>query len=213
MAGIISVYSFPNPVFITLSTLISVALFLCLLTVNYFYKTIKAYQFKGVIGMLFFVFCFVSGALVCLLHNNTLKENYFGNRDYQYLKISINNEPKQTNDILRFEAKVTTAYEQGKLHKTNGKLLVALKIDSLNPMILNYGDELLITAKYLPVEPAYNLAEFNFKAWLASQNIYHQTFINQNQIVKLSNKKGNFILDYAINERKKQNFFENKFFF
>jgi competence protein ComEC len=86
---------------------------------------------------------------------------------------------------------------------TNQKRQV-LKVDSLNPIQLNYGDELIITSKYLPVEPSYNPGEFDFKAWLAAKNIYQQTFINQNHLVKLNTAKGNSIIKYAIEERKKQ---------
>ncbi len=150
------------------------------------------------------IFWLIIGALICLNHNNALKENYFGNKNYDYLKVWVNNEPEKTNDILRFEAKVTHGYDKKQQINTIGNLLIALKVDSQNQIKLDYGDELLIAAKYLPVEPAYNPAEFNFKSWLAAKNIYHQTFINQNQIIKLNQIKGNPILKYAIEVRKKQ---------
>lgn len=204
MVGIVSAYHLSNNFLIKPLILIGIVLFLYFLIINSLYKNIKAYQFKGITGFLFFIFCFNAGALICLLNNEALKSNYYGNRDYQYLKVEISNEPEQTNDILRFEVKVSHAYEKNKINQTTGHLLIALKIDSLNPIQLSYGDELLITAKYLPVEAAYNPAEFDFKAWLASKNIYHQTFINQDHLIKLNENKGNPIIKYAIEVRQKQ---------
>ena len=204
MAGIISAYYISYSFLINPLILISLVLLAYFLVINSFYKKIKAYTFKGFTGLFFFIFCFFIGALICLLNNQALKKGYFANRNYQYLKVTINNEPEQTNDILRFEVKVTNAYERNKINKTTGNLLIALKTDSLNPIKLQYGDELLITTKYLPVEPAYNPAEFNFKAWLAAKNIYHQTFINQNHLTKLGVNKGNPIIRYAIEVRQTQ---------
>ena len=83
-------------------------------------------------------------------------------------------------------------------------MLIALKIDSLKPIQLNYGDELIITDKYLPIEPPYTPGEFDFQAWLAAKNVYQQTFINQDQLIQLNESKGNAIIKYAITQRKKQ---------
>ncbi len=204
MVGVFSAYDISNTFIIGILILINTILFIYHLIINALYKTLKAYKFKGVTGLLVFLFSFCFGALICVLNKDTLKKNHFGNRNYEYLKVWIINEPEQTNDILRFEVKVTRAYENSKPNVTIGKLLIALKIDSLKPIQLSYGDELLITTKYLAVEPAYNPAEFDFKAWLAAKNIYHQTFVNQNQVIKIGTARGNVMINYAINVRKKQ---------
>lgn len=204
MAGVFCSYNYGAKIFIIPTLIVILLLFLYLIAVNLLYKKIKAYNFKGITGLFFYFFCFALGGLLCLMNNQTLKDDYFANQNYEYLKVWVSNEPAQTNDILRFEVEVTDAVKNNKIQKTTGKLLIALKVDSLNPLGLNYGDELLITAKYLPVEPPYNPGEFDFKSWLASKNIYQQTFINQNQIVKTHKIKGSAVKKYAIEERKKQ---------
>ncbi|RZL46170.1 MAG: ComEC family competence protein, partial [Pedobacter sp.] len=204
IAGIVAAYLLAKESFIAPTLIITVTILSFLVIINLWYKKIKGYNFKGIIGSIFYLFCFAFGGLVCQLNTQYYKKNYFANNAYDYLKVWVSNEPQLTNNILRFEVEVSSAYQENKAKNVTGKLLIALKIDSLLPIRLNYGDELLITSKYLPVEPAYNPGEFNFKAWLATKNIYQQTFINQNQLSKLNTKRGNAIIKYAIEERKKQ---------
>lgn len=122
----------------------------------------------------------------------------------QHLKGSIDSEPQQTNDILRFEIKLAKGYTNEVSKKATGRLLVALKLDTLHPLKLNYGDEVLIPSKHLPVEPPYNPAEFDFRAWLASKNIYQQSFIRQDQVIKLNENRGNPVIKYALAVRQRQ---------
>lgn len=172
--------------------------------INTFYKKLKAWNYKKLIGTLYYLVYFITGIFIGLFHTDFLNVNYFAKKQYEQLKVYVNDEPKQTNDILRFEVVVTHGYLNQKPENCTGKLMIALKLDSLSPIKLNYGDQLLIAAEYLPVEPPYNPAEFDFKAWLAAKNIYHQTFIRQEQLVKLGDNNGNPIIKYALEVRKRQ---------
>lgn len=204
LAGIITFYLFADESLIAVLLTTSLLLLTILITINLCYKKIKAYHFKKLTGTIFYVFCFALGGLLTLLHNQTYFGNYFGKSKYEYLKVWINDEPQLKNNILRFEVIVTQGFNAKEQKQLSGKLLIALKVDSLQPIKLNYGDELMITSKHSPVEPAYNDGEFDFKAWLAVKNIYQQTFINQNQLVKLNENNGNKIIKFAIKQRQKQ---------
>lgn len=172
--------------------------------INTFYQELKLYHHKGINGLIYYLFCFCFGVLICLLNNQSLRKSYFEKDKSKYLKGYINNEPQLNNHTLRFQVTITEAYQQDKWTNKNGQLLVALALDSAHNQTLNYGDEILIIAKNQPVEPPYNPAEFDFKGWLASKNVYHQTYIAQNQLVKLNDQKGNPILKYAISLRQRQ---------
>lgn len=182
----------------------SSVLLLLIVTLNIFYKKSNGYRFKGPIGILILLFFFAFGGLLCLLNNETLKADYFAKKDYSHLKIWVNDEPEQTNDIVRFKANVISGYENSRQIKLSGQLLMALKVDSLNPIYLKYGDVLIISAKYAEVEPPYNPAEFNFKGWLASKNVYEQTFINQNHILKTGRNVGYAVMKFALDLRESQ---------
>lgn len=204
IAGIICAYHIETKEFIIPILVVCLLLFTCLLVVNSLYKKIKAYHFKDRIGLSIYLFCFFLGGLICLLNKQSLRSDHFTNYRTNYFKSYVNSEPQLTNDILRFEVVVTKAFTAQRAKAVSGKLLIALKLDTLNPIELNYGDELMIASENLLVEPPYNPAEFNFKAWLAAKNIYHQTFINQRNIIKLHRANGNKLLKYAIEVRQRQ---------
>ena len=204
IAGIIGAYYFQLPSVLYWIEIILPIFIFTTAVFNIFYKRYKIWRYKILVSTAYYTTFFVLGAFTCLWNTDFLKKNYFGHKQYEQLKIWVANEPQQTNDILRFEANVTSGYLHQNTFPTTGKLLIALKLDSGLPLKLNYGDELMVTADYLPVEPAYNLGEFDFKAWLASKNIYQQTFINQNQLVNLNQQRGNPIVKYALAVRQKQ---------
>ncbi|WP_293307091.1 ComEC/Rec2 family competence protein [Pedobacter sp. UBA5917] len=177
---------------------------LSILVFNINYKRLNAYRFKGLIGILLFIFFFNLGGLLCLLNNETLKNSYFANSNCISLKVWVNDEPQKTGSILRFKVKVISGYQKDKQIRLFGQLLLALKLDSLKPLKLKYGDEIIIPAKCTAIEPPYNPAEFDFKAWLAHQNIYHQAFTDQNHLIKTNNNVGNTIIKHALDLREKQ---------
>ncbi len=202
--GIGVFYFFPAEKMILFLAIASAVIFLSVLFINITYKKFDAYKFKGVTGISILLFFFFLGALLSVLNNETLKPDYFAKKNYKILKIWVNDEPEQTDDILRFKARVVSGYENSKQIRLSGQLLLALKVDSITPIQLKYGDELVVSAKYLEVEPPYSPAEFDFKRWLASQNIYQQTFINQNHVLKTNRNIGNRIIKFALDLREKQ---------
>lgn len=202
--GISLFYFYQKPALVSILLIFCLLSFLSLLINNLLYKRKNAYRFKGASGISIYLLFFAFGGLLCLLNSEKLNTDYFAKKDYTYVKVWINDEPEQKNDILRLKTRVISGYSNSKQIKLSGQLLLALKLDSLNPIKLKYGDELIISAKYLAVEPPYNPGEFNFKSWLASQNIYEQTFINQNHLIKTNKNIGNPIIRFALNLREQQ---------
>jgi competence protein ComEC len=184
--------------------LITSSLFIVLLFINFNYKSLRAYRFKTLTGMLFLLFLLAFGGFIGLLNKEVLEQGYFTNYEAKQLKVWINDEPQRRNETIRFTVKVVGCYKNQKFHRTTGKLLIILKIDSLNPITYNYGDELLVNANYTPIAPPYNYAEFDFKGSLAAKNVYHQAFIEQIETLKTGHNLGNAIITYALNLRKSQ---------
>lgn len=203
-AGIAFFYFLNEDNIISVISSIVLFLFLVILTINFYYKKLNAYRFKGHIGILIYLLCFFLGGMVCLTNNEKFSSYYFTKNKVEYIKIWVNDDPIKTNGILRFKAKVVAGYQRARKIKLSGQILIAAKIDSINPLKLEYGDELVIVAKHLAIEPPYNPAEFNFKHWLALQNIYEQAFIAQNQLFKTNRNLGNPLLKYALELRAKQ---------
>lgn len=204
MSGLYLAYLFKSLIHFQIILWGCISLFLLLFCINIYYKRLKAYRLKPYIGLGFTAFCFLSGLLISLLHEQSLKSNHFAKHKHPFLKGWIANEPEQNGNNLRFIVNITSGY-QHKAHDTlSGKLSLILKLDSLNPAMLNYGDELMLSVKHSPIEAPYYDAAFNFKAWMASKNIYHQAFLNQNQLQLIGVSKGNPIITHALKLRQQQ---------
>lgn len=207
--GIIAFYPTTNPSFVYLTGWLCFAVFTILGLINLFYKILKAYKYKSWTACLIYVLLFLFGAFVCVLNKQSLNENYFGGKKQDYLRVWVSDEPQLKSGILRFKANVTKSYLRQKNGHTepinaSGKLMVAIKTDSLNPLQLTYGDELIIPAKVTEVAAPYNPAEFDYRSWLAAQNIYHQVYLKQAQLTKTNRDLGNPIIAYALVLRAKQ---------
>ena len=209
IAGIVAFYGFTCVFWIQITCLL---LFLCLLFSNMRYKALRLYRYKGFIGAGFYLFMFLLGGLWTMLNNESRSEDYYAGKQGQFLRIIINEEPQLKNRILRFKAKVNLCYHdlQGSGKAATGSLMVAVLTDSLNKLLLAYGDELIIPYKITPVKSFSNGSDFDYTSWLAAQNIYHQTFIRQNELVTINHHQGNPIIDFALKLRKDQVAFYRK---
>lgn len=206
--GIIMFYNTNNPAFTNIIGLLCLIIFLLLALINFYYKRLKAYKFKNWIGSLTYTFLFLFGAFAGILNKQNLNDNYFNDIQHDYLSILVDDEPQLKSGILRFRANVTHAYcyknGNAELTKVIGKLMVAIKTDSLNPISLAYGDELIIYGNTTAIAAPNNPSEFDYRAWLAAQNIYHQVFLKQHQLVKPNRNAGNPIIAFALALRAKQ---------
>ncbi|ATP55898.1 hypothetical protein CPT03_05175 [Pedobacter ginsengisoli] len=214
--GIILFYNTNIPSFVWLIGLLCLISFLFLIIINAFYRKLSAYKFKGWVGCLIYIFLFLFGALACTLNKHYLSGNYFNTNKYSFLKIKVNDEPQLKSEILRFRADITKSYLQkdtalAKPEKEVGRLLVSIKTDSLNKIQLAYGDELLICGKTTEIAPPINPAEFDYRSWLAAQNIYHQVFLKPHQLSVISTNAGNPIIAFALELRSKQVQFYRKY--
>jgi competence protein ComEC len=164
LLGICVFYFIPKSIGIQWWASVLLFVLLCILLLNITYKTLNIYRYKGAVGILIFILFSSLGGLLCLLHNESLNQNYFAKTRCSYLKIWVNNEPQQSSNIVRFKAKVVSGYQKDKQIRLSGQMLLVIKLDSLKPIKLKYGDEIIMPATYTEIEPSYNPAEFDFKA-------------------------------------------------
>jgi competence protein ComEC len=178
------------------------ALFFVLL--NLTYSRFKLYKWRWLGGSIITVLLFVLGWICVIQYNELSKVNHFSKTRAQYLVVKISNEPNLKNGLLRFTADVKQSINQHKKLTTTGTLLIAIKDSAAKN--LYYGDELLIPAKYNLIDPPFNPAEFNYKKYLANQNIYYQAFLYPKQYVRLNTNAGNRVIAYSL--RLRQGFVE-----
>ena len=166
------------------------------------YKSNSLYRSGWLFGLIIHGYILVTGYGLTVYLSERFDKKHFSTQKSDAFIIQIRNEPKLSNGILRFEAEVIRSCLNKKIDIMIGKLLIAAKIDSVSQLSLNYGDILLIPAIYDEVDPPYNPGEFDYKSYLENKQIYHQAFVNQDQLVLLKQNSGNRIMLFALNLRK-----------
>lgn len=167
------------------------------------YKRFALYRFSWFFGLIIHVYLFILGLGLTVYTAEKFSTKYFTTQDADLLVLRVKNEPKLNNGIVRLEGEVLKTYWRTSLKQCNGKLLLTIKTDSANTYIPNYGDLLLIPAVYQEIEPPYNPAEFDYKAFLELKQIYYQSFVQSNQFIVLAKNTGNPIIAFALAKRKK----------
>jgi len=185
---------------------VCMTLFTYLFIASLLYKKLHHYRLKGLNGFIWSVFFFFFGGLWTILHNESMAEDHYANKPHQFLKIAVSNEPRLKNNILRFKAKVIFCYDNMKDdgNRATGSLMASIATDSSDRLNLCYGDELMIPYKISAIKAPRHTSDFDYKAWLAAQNIYYQTFLRQSDLIKLPYNSGHPVISFALNLRKEQ---------
>lgn len=176
-----------------------VCLALVFVVLNLSYQRLVIYKARWIGGLLMGAILFSAGWISVISYNELNNSHHFSKTQAQYLAVSINNEPQFKNGLVRFTATIRQSINNRQTADANGTLLLTLK-DS-DAIALQYGDELLIPASYTPVDPPFNPAEFNYKKYLAHQNIYYQVFLFPGQYKLLKHDTGNPFIAYALKLR------------
>ncbi len=182
-------------------TVLFFLLILVFISLNLTYRGLKIYRARWLGGLLISVMLFLFGWINVVGDNELNRQNHFSRTPAQYLVVKVNNEPILKNGLLRFTAHAEESINNSKKTVVSGTLLIAIK-DSAAKTIY-YGDELLIPAKYNSIEPPFNPAEFNYKKYLANQNIYYQAFLYPKQYIVLNNNAGNPVIAYSLRLRQR----------
>jgi competence protein ComEC len=170
---------------------------------NLYYAQFKSRKIKPYITSCLYLLPLTLGGWTTMLNKEILYANHFSKHPATYLEIIINDEPQVRGNILRFPGKVTVATTKSNNKTVTGHLMIAIKIEEKR-LHLNYGDQILIPAVYDSISAPKNPYEFDTKQWYAQQNVYHQTYLQPEQLVILKSKQGNPIIDWALNIRKRQ---------
>jgi len=184
----------------TLFALIALAvLSLLFIALNLWYTPLKVYKTRWLGGVLIFLILFLLGLFTTTRHNELNTPDHFSKNTSQQLAVVITSEPKVKEDMVRFTANIKQSVANGQPAKSGGTILITIK-DELAKNLF-YGEELLIPAKYAPVDPPFNPGEFNYKKYLANNNVHYQAFLYQGQYKIIAAGQANPIIAYALRTR------------
>jgi competence protein ComEC len=176
-----------------------IILSLLFIVLNLVYTRLRVYKARWLGGALVSIILWLLGWFVTIQHNELNKTDHFSKKTAQQLVATITSEPKVKDDLVRFTADIKQSVNNGEAYKTSGTLLITIK-DELAKNLF-YGEELLIPAKYAPVDPPYNPGEFNYKKYLANKNVHYQAFFYPKQYKIVTAGKGNPVIAYALQLR------------
>lgn len=171
------------------------------LLLNFNYSRFRLYKTRWLGGVLITIILFVFGWLLVINNNELNRKDHFSKISSQYLLVKINKEPVLKNGLLRFTADVKDGIDGTNKTPTSGTLLIAIKDTAARR--LYYGDELIIPAKYNAIEPPFIPAEFNYKKYLANQNIFYQAYLYPKQFVLVKSNTGNPLKAYSLRLRQR----------
>jgi competence protein ComEC len=180
-----------------LATLIALAAVFLLLNISYKYFSIYKHKWLG--GILTHLILFLTGWIAVINCNELNSEKHFSKSPADYLIVKISNEPKLSSNMLRFSTKAEENIIKGHVTPSSGNLLITIK-DSAAAN-LYYGDKLLIPTNYQAIEPPANPAEFNYKQYLANQNIHYQCYLRRGQFYVLKRNTGNALIAASLRLR------------
>lgn len=173
-----------------------IGLIILLIAINLGYLKIKAYQYKGILGVITAITLTLTGSWCYYLNKSIFKSDSELDIKKEYLKIMVTNEPIFRKNIWRFKA--------AESREKNTELMVAVKVQDSAAVSIEYGDQFIIPNQTKPIPAPLNPAEFDYKLWLSRQHVCRQIFLNQHQVIKLRNNSGNPIQAYALKLRKAQ---------
>jgi competence protein ComEC len=170
---------------------------------NLYYKQFNSRKIKPYITSFLYLLPLTVGGWITMLNKEILYADHFSKLPATYLEVIINDEPQVRGNILKFPVKVIRADSQNHYKTVKGHLMIAVKITD-KQLHLNYGDQILIPAYYDSISTPKNPYEFDTKQWYSQQNVYHQTYLQPEQLVILKSHQGNPIIDWALKIRKQQ---------
>lgn len=164
-------------------------------------KVKKQFFLNWIAGLFVSILFILSGIIWAGVNKQIEWKNHFSKTESTNLIVIVRETPKIKGDIARFPVSVRYTINGQNTEQVSGNLLLALRFDTLSTLRIKYGDLLAIKAKYTETEAPYNPAEFNYKRFLSHLQIYHQSFINSNEIKILKSGCGNPVIDFALKYR------------
>jgi competence protein ComEC len=200
--GILVAYTSAGPLLYLWGSFLISILFGSFLILLLAYKKHNLFKWGWLFGMLIHFFLAILAYGLTVRYSRRFDAIHFSVLKSETLFVKITNEPKLSSGILRFESEVIAVYSDKLIQNSKGKLLIALKSDTLETIDVNYGDIFLIPANFQEVEPSYNPGEFDFKSYLKDKQIYFQIFLQSDEARNVLQNAGNPIISFALTLRK-----------
>jgi len=201
----IGYYFTPDPIiflYLITATIVSICLFFGIAIASRFenFKLYSGLSFSFYLFLLFLAwYSMWSG-------HHSMQKLHFSGQKADILIGYIDDEPRTSKTGIKFPMKIISSVRDGQEFESTGNLLVNIRIDSSMENLLSgleYGNELVISANYSLVNSPNNPHEFDYQSYLADHLIWHQIYLDPENVLKIGSEKGNALIGFALNFRQR----------
>jgi len=159
------------------------------------------HRLSWLFGLLVNIFFFLLGFNLSIIHKEFLHADHFGNIKGKYSLIAVVDEPPAIKEnISKMILKVKAVADKNGCRSASGRILAYFMKDSSSEA-LHYGDLLIIGVMPKPIEGPHNPGAFDYRRYLAANNVYHQVFLHKEEWLKLDSGQGATIIALSVGIR------------
>ena len=177
---------FPIPI-ATCVSIFSISLILLLIVWKFHDYKLNNLSF----GIFLNFFLYTAGVAIHTSHNHLNYQTHFTKTNGEYLLLDINEPGQIRKNSIKCRAKVLRVVSKGYNHAVDGNIILYFEKDSSLLPQLSYGTRLLIKNKFQEIKGPQNPYEFNYKRYLAFNQIYQQAFLLKNNFIVIDQLGGN----------------------
>ena len=150
------------------------------------HKLSSSFRLQPVHGFLFHLVLFFGGICIVIKDTPVYHDDYFMlNADsISLFECRINKPPEITEKNIKLYVDVDKRIQDSFILPVNGKSIVYIKLDTLNPQTFNYGDIIYIKNKFAEPQSPKNPEAFDYKTYLRNLKIYHVAFLKEEEYQK-----------------------------
>ncbi|MFA6949221.1 MAG: ComEC/Rec2 family competence protein [Lentimicrobiaceae bacterium] len=177
--------------------------FITLVLCQFFVSQFSTYRNRWLFGFLLNASMFLGGYVVTsgtFLKNQPVHFSKIEGGSLTYIAKVIE-QPVDKQQSVKLLLSVIEVRNQNTSFRTSGNVICYIARDSLSA-VSAYGDVLLFKKKPELNTPPGNPGEFDYSAYLAHKNIFHQVYLPKGACQIIDTGKGNFIKAFAVQSRK-----------
>ncbi|WP_257669880.1 ComEC/Rec2 family competence protein [Parapedobacter tibetensis] len=165
---------------------------------------LQQYRYYGPLGFLILLSLASTGWILTWQPHPQINQMHFSHYESKALVGYVADEPVRRGSHVRFPLTITKGYDKNGITNMSGGIMLTVHVgDTVLPIALDYGDELIIPAQYRVVPPPYNPGEMDYKSYLANKNLWHQLYVQSGEIQKIGAGRGNPLVGYALGLRQR----------
>jgi competence protein ComEC len=157
----------------------------------------STYAFKPYLGIAGIGILFLSGIQIAKQHDILNNKDHISRQLSQvsYYTATVINDPEEKEKSFKALVSIDKIRTRAHWDKSSGKVYLYVKRQGGHPLV--YGDQLLIKGSPQPVPGPGNPEEFDYRKYLAFQNIHHQQFISAEDFCLTGNDPPYSLIEYS----------------